>query len=238
MGIDDFGNRYFKIELNFKLERQKGLRFISFGKILNMTPFLQYLVDKELPGYALLKNAATEFVPGKGYQIASFDEAHWALSLEELQAKIPKPVLQNTREAKEYAGYRFSTEELKEEDFHFDTTPSALLNEAGDSIVFGASYTILWVAEPNEDWMRETVVGLMNQRTQVKITSDDILAVWEATIDRVFFRSTGDDIESLVMIFDDLIQTAIDAINQLPNAPDQSDWEVLGDIDFSNDDEA
>jgi hypothetical protein len=199
-----------------------------------MTPFLQYLADKQLPGYALLKNAVTQFVPEKGYQISGFDEAHWSNDMEELVTKIPKPVLQNTREAKEYSGYRFSPEELKAEDFHFDTMPSALLNEANDMTVFGESYTILWVAEPEEEWLQASIIQLFNARTQEKIGESDILEVWDKTINRIFFRTRGDEEVSLVLIFDDLISSVVDAINALPNGPDEATWDALNEFGFSD----
>lgn len=199
-----------------------------------MTPFLQYLADKELPGYAMLKNAVTQFVPEKGYQISGFDEAHWSKSMEELLLKIPKPLLQNSREAKEYSGYRFSPEELKAQDFQFDTMPSALLNEANDMTVFGESYTILWVAEPEEEWLQKTVIDLFNKRTQEKIEATDILEIWEKTINRIFFRTNGDEELSLAMIFDDLIQSLIDAINALPNGPDEETWNALNEYGFDD----
>lgn len=199
-----------------------------------MTPFLQYLADKQLPGYALLKNAVTQFVPEKGYQISGFDEAHWSNGIEELENKIPQPVLQNTREAKEYSGYRFSPEELKTEDFHFDTMPSALLNEANDMTVFGESYTILWIAEPEEDWLQSEIIQLFNAKTQEKIGESDILEIWDKTINRIFFRTNGDEEVSLVLIFDDLISSVVEAINALPNGPDEATWDALNEFGFSD----
>lgn len=202
-----------------------------------MTPFLQYLADKQLPGYALLKNAVTQFVPEKGYQISGFDEAYWSKNMEDLMTKIPKPILQNTREAREYSGYRFSPEELKTQDFHFDTMPSALLNEANDMTVFGESYTILWVAEPEEEWLQKTIVELFNARTNEKIVETDILAIWENTINRIFFRTNGEQEMSLVLIFDDLISSVVDAINALPNGPEEATWDALNEYGFADEDE-
>ncbi len=211
-----------------------GWCFISCRKFYYMTPFLLYLADKQLPGYALLKNAVTQFVPEKGYQISGFDEAFWSLNMEELLAKIPKPELQNTREAKEYSGYRFSAEELSAQDFHFDTMPSALLNEANDKTVFGESYTILWVAEPEEEWLQKTIIEIFNSRTQQQIEASDILAVWEKTINRIFFRTNGDEELSMALIFDDLIQSLIDAINALPNGPNEETWNALNEFGFED----
>jgi hypothetical protein len=37
----------------------------------------------------------------------------------------------------------------------------------------------------------------------------------------------------MALVFDELINNLIDAINQLPNAPDPSAWDVLGGFDFS-----
>lgn len=199
-----------------------------------MTPFLLYLAEKQLPGYALLKNAVTQYMPEKGYQISGFDEAIWSENMEELLSKIPKPVLQNTREAKEYSGYRFSPEELKAQDFHFDTMPSALLNEANDMTVFGESYTILWVAEPEEEWLQKTVIDLFNARTQEKIAAADILEIWDKTINRIFFRTKGDEELSLALIFDDLIESLVDAINALPNGPDEETWNALNEFGFED----
>jgi hypothetical protein len=198
-----------------------------------MTPFLQYLADKQLPGYALVKNAVTQFVPGKGYQMTSFEEASWSTNMDELVVKIPKPVLQNTRDAREYAGYRFSPEELKAGDFHFDTMPSALLNEANDTTVFGESYTILWVAEPEDEWLQKVIIDRLNEQESDSISGEVILKVWEETIDRVFFRSIDEQEEMMALVFDELINNLIDVINQLPNAPEPSAWDVLGGIDFS-----
>ncbi len=202
-----------------------------------MTPFLQYLTDKQLPGYALVKNAVTQFVPGKGYQMTSFEEAHWSMNMEDLLLKIPKPVLQNTREAKEYAGYRFSPEEIKAQDYQFDTMPSALLNEADDATVFGESYSILWVAEPEDEWLQKVIIERLNEQSSDSISGEVILSVWENTIDRVFFRMKDEQEEPLALLFDDLINNLIEAINQLPNAPEPSAWDVLGGIDFSEENE-
>lgn len=198
-----------------------------------MTPFLQYLADKQLPGYALVKNAVTQFVPGKGYQMTSFEEAHWSMNMEDLLLKVPKPVLQNSREAKEYAGYRFSPEEIKAQDYQFDTMPSALLNEANDATVFGESYSILWVAEPEDEWLQKVIIERLNEQSSDSISGEAILSVWENTIDRIFFRTKDEQEEPLALLFDELINNLIEAINQLPNAPEQSAWDVLGGVDFS-----
>ena len=128
----------------------------------------------------------------------------------------------------------FSSEELNAQDFHFDTMPSALLNEANDKTVFGESYTILWVAEPEEEWLQKTVIEIFNARTQQQIEASDILEVWEKTINRIFFRTNGEEELSLALIFDDLIQALVDAINALPNGPNEETWNALNEFGFED----
>ncbi len=188
---------------------------------------MQFLADKPLPGYALLKNAKTRLVPGLGYQVYTFDDAHWSLSIAELQATLPKPTLLSSKEAKELASWRFSEDEIANHQFSFNTLPSALVNEAGDQELFGESYTIFWVSEPNTEWLVNAVCSLFPADSSTPISAEVLREVWGNTMDRLFFRQSGEDGLELHMLADEMIDAVIEAINNLPNAPDPSAWEAL-----------
>ncbi len=188
---------------------------------------MQFLADKPLPGYALLKNAKTRLVAGLGYQVYAFDDAQWSPTISELQSTLPKPTLLSTKEAKELASWRFSEDEIRNQQFSFNTLPSALVNEAGDHELFGESYTIFWVAEPNTDWLVNAVCALFSANSSAAISADELREVWGNTMDRLFFRQSGEDGLELHMLADEMIDAVIEAINKLPNAPDPSAWEAL-----------
>ena len=192
-----------------------------------MTAFMQFLADKPLPGYALLKNAKTRLVAGFGYQVYAFDDAQWSPTIAELQSTLPKPSLLSTKEAKELASWRFSEDEIRNQHFSFNTLPSALVNEAGDQELFGESYTIFWAAEPNTDWLVNAVCSLFPANSSAAISADELREVWGNTMDRLFFRQSCEDGLELHLLADEMIDAVIEAINKLPNAPDPSAWEAL-----------
>lgn len=192
-----------------------------------MTPFLEFLNDKALPGFALLKNARTSLVAGLGYQVSSFDEAHWSGDFDSLLQKIPKPELRSTKEAIELAGWRFSEDEIQNKQFAFNTYPNGLVSEANDFDLFGESYTIFWVALPEEEWLVETVLKMFD--SSKKIDGQALKQVWEHTIDRIFFRRTEEMDVELSFFFEEVVSVIVEKINALPNAPDEHDWEALND---------
>jgi hypothetical protein len=202
-----------------------------------MTPILEFLQEKQLPGWLLVHNAnlVTE---AAGLRIASFDEAFWSDSFDELGAKIPKAHLKNSKEAKELAGYRFSEEELKQGDFSFDTMPAALMNEGNDKDLFGESWTMFWVA-PAE---AETTIALISHALESgatgKISPEQIKQCWIERVDRIFFRQPEDmEVMDLLQLHEDFNEGLIPAINALDCAPDEESWEILNEDVFWDDEE-
>lgn len=192
-----------------------------------MTPFMQFLIDKSLPGFALLKNAKTKLVPGLGYQVQDFDEIQWNSKIEPLLDLLPKPELLSGKEARELATWRFSEVEISNKEFIFNTLPSALLNEAGDREIFGCAYTLFWVAEPDTQWLVNAVISYFPSDSTEKISAELLKTVWGNTMDRLFFRQSGQEGMELHMLADEMIDAVIAAINALPNAPESDAWDAL-----------
>ena len=71
------------------------------------------------------------------------------------------------------------------------------------------------------------------------ITAEQIKATWHEKLNRLFFYFTGEaDTIHLAMIQEEIEEDLIEAINNLPNAPDESAWEILNeDIFWGEDDE-
>lgn len=203
-----------------------------------MTPILELLADKELPGWLLIKNAIISQGDGMGHRITSFESHFWSNDYEEISSMIPKPKLLNTREAKELASYRYTDEEIAEEQFAFDDLPNSLMNEGSDMDLFGESWTLFWVVPPDHQEVINIVSSHLKAGAQEKITSEQISACWKSMIDRMFFRhaddlSTLDLLELHQQVNDELIP----AINALDVAPDEEAWEVLNEDVFWDDDD-
>ena len=204
-----------------------------------ISPFLEYLADKQIPGFALLKNVKIENVPRKGMRISGFDESQYADSYGALQTLIPSPKLLETREAKEQASYKYSEADLRAANFVFDDLPLSLTNESSDRELFGESYTIFWVVPADKEVIMELLLADFKAYSESQITAEQIKATWHEKLNRLFFYFTGDgDTMHLAEIQEELEEDLIEAINNLPNAPDESAWEVLNeDIYWGEDDE-
>jgi hypothetical protein len=203
-----------------------------------MTPILELLADKELPGWLLIKNASISENAGEGHRITSYDEHHWSTSYNEIKALIPTPELINTREAKELISYRYSEEEIANKNFAFDDLPNSLMNEGNDQEIFGESWTLFWVVPPDKDRVIEIVVNHFKSLASEKISSEQIKAVWESMVDRLFFRHKDDlSVLDLLELHQGVNEELIPAINVLENAPDEESWDVLNEDVFWDDDE-
>jgi len=198
-----------------------------------MTPFQEFVKQHKAPGFILLKNARTRFVSSVGYQVSAFDDAHWNEALQPLMDQIPKAQLLQSKEARELATWRFSDMEIKEGQFTFDTFPASLLSETTDLDLFGASYTIFWIAEPDADWIIGSVLSRFEALPQeIKIAKENIRDIWHETIERIFFYPHRDIETELFLKFDEVIDEIVARINALPNAPLPDDWNVLSDENF------
>ncbi len=203
-----------------------------------ITPFFEFLADKELPGFALLKNTRIQSVARLGNRISQFDEAHWATSYQELCVMLPIPHLLETREAREQAAYKFSEEDLKTGHFQFDDMPIALTNESSDRELFGECYTIFWVVSTDKQNILEHLLNDLQTPEGEKISSEMIKKLWDEKVNRIFFHYTGDvDAVEHALLQEELHEELIEAINALPNAPEESSWEVLNEDVFWGDDE-
>jgi hypothetical protein len=203
-----------------------------------MTPVLEIISKQQLPGWLLLKNASLSRAESFGQRISNFDAHHWASSWEDVSANLPVPILQNNREARELASWRFSDEQIAQGDFTFDTLPEALLNEGNDREVFGESYTIFWVVPANAEQIISLVCDALNSLAgEGKILDIHLAEVWKTRVSRMFVAH-NDDLDSfaLMEIHQAVDEGLIDAVNALPNAPDEGAWEILND-DFPWDDE-
>ena len=203
------------------------------------SPFLEYLADKQIPGFALLKNVTIENVPRKGMRISGFDESHYADSYSALQQLIPSPKLLDTREAKEQASYKYSKAQLSAAQFIFDDLPVSLTNESSDRELFGDSYTIFWVVPAEKEVILELLLADFKANPEGQITAEQINATWQEKLNRLFFHFTGEaDTIHLAVIQEEIEEDLIEAINSLPNAPEESAWEILNeDIFWGEDDE-
>jgi len=203
-----------------------------------MTPLFEVLADKPIPGWILIKNAVIAGNDGSGHRIASFDEHYYSTSFEELKEKMPKAVLQNTREAKEYASYRFSEAEIKAGDYHFNDLPISLMNEGSDRELFGESWTLFWIVPPNKDEVIKLVCDYLSENSDGKISADSILTCWNERVNRLFFRHNEQlDMTELMHLYQDLHDELIPAVNALECAPDEESWEILNEDVFWDDEE-
>lgn len=197
-----------------------------------MTDFQRFLQDYNAPGFVLLKNAQTKFVATMGFQVHSFDKAFWSHSFAELLQSIPSPSLLDNKEAKELARWRFSEDEIAARNFTFDTLPEALVSESCDLKLFGESYTIFWIAEPNETWVIDAILPKFETPNNTPIDALHIQRVWNETINRIFFMKREQNALDLHLLYEELIENLIARINALPNSPAPEAWNVLNEDPF------
>jgi len=198
-----------------------------------MTPFQEFVKQHKAPGYILLKNARTRFVSSVGYQVSAFDDAQWCEQLQPLINQIPKAQLVPSKEARELATWRFSEKEIRQAEFTFDTFPASLLSETTDLDLFGESYTIFWIAEPDVDWIIGAVLSRFEALPKEShIAQESIRDIWNETIERIFFYPHRDIETELFLKFDEVIDEIVSRINALPNAPLPEAWNVLTDENF------
>jgi hypothetical protein len=203
-----------------------------------MTPLFEVLADKQLPGWLLVKNAVISGDDGSGHRIASFDEHYFSDSFDELKAKMPKARLADTREAREYASYRYDEAAIKAGSFEFNDLPISLMNEGSDRELFGESWTMFWVVPPNKDEVIKLITDYLTANADGKISSDLIHTCWNERLNRLFFRHNEElEMEELMYLYQDLHEEVIPAINALECAPDEESWEILNEDVFWDDDE-
>jgi hypothetical protein len=197
-----------------------------------MTEFQRFLADYKPPGFVLLKNAQTKFLSQMGFQVNTFDTAVWSESFETLMQAIPSPRLLQNKEANELAAWRFSEQEIAQAAFQFDTLPESLVSESCDLKIFGESYSIFWVAEPDEEWVIEAITQRFNTPNNSPIEAELIQKVWNETVNRIFFLKRNETALDLHVLYEDLIEKLIERINALPNAPSPEAWDVLNEDPF------
>jgi hypothetical protein len=197
-----------------------------------MTEFQRFLADYKPPGFVLLKNAQTKFLSQMGFQVHTFDTAIWSESFETLMQAIPSPRLLQNKEANELAAWRFSEQEIAQAAFQFDTLPESLVSESCDLKIFGESYSIFWVAEPDEEWVIEAITQRFNTPNNSPIEAELIQKVWNETVNRIFFLKRNETALDLHVLYEDLIEKLIERINALPNAPSPEAWDVLNEDPF------
>ena len=197
-----------------------------------MTEFQRFLSDYKPPGFVLLKNAQTKFLSQMGFQVNTFDTAIWSDSFETLMQAIPSPRLLQNKEANELAAWRFSEQEIAQAAFQFDTLPESLVSESCDLKIFGESYSIFWVAEPDEEWVIEAITQRFNTPNNSPIEAQLIQKVWNETVNRIFFMKRNETALDLHVLYEDLIEKLIERINALPNAPSPEAWDVLNEDPF------
>ncbi len=197
-----------------------------------MTDFQQFLQDFKPPGFVMLKNAQTKFVAQMGFQVSTFEDAKWSDSFDALWQSIPTPKLIQTKDAKELAAWRFSEEEINRAHFTFDTLPESLVSEAADLKIFGESYTIFWIAEPDEEWVISEVLNQFQKHGDARIDAQRIRQVWNETVSRIFFVKREESAFDLHLLYEDMVENLIARINALPNAPLADDWEILNEDPF------
>jgi hypothetical protein len=199
-----------------------------------MTEFQQFLKEYNPPGFVLLKNAQTKFVAQMGFQVSTFEDAKWSDSFDLLWQSIPTPKLLQTKEAKELAIWRFSEDEINDAHFTFDTLPESLVSEAADLKIFGESYTIFWIAEPDEEWVISAVLRQFQKHGDARIDGQRIRQVWNETVNRIFFVKREESDFDLHLLYEDMVENLIERINALPNAPLAEDWEILNEDPFGD----
>jgi len=204
-----------------------------------MTPFLEFLSDKILPGFAMLKNASVNLIPGQGHRVTRFEEAFWSNDIGSLRSQIPTPQLQATKEAMELIHYKFSEEELSKKHFHFEDEPSALLSESNDKEIFGESWTIFWVVRPQKEEIISIVLTELEKGAEERISAGQIEEVWDNKINRVFFRHDEevDDLVELTLVYEELQEELIKRVNESTKAPLPESWEILNEDYLWSEDE-
>jgi hypothetical protein len=193
-----------------------------------MTPFLSFLADKTLPGWAMLHNARISFHPKEGHRVSSFEEVFWSASLPELRSKIPAPVLLDSREAREMASFRFNEDQLQASHFAFDDMPGALMSESSDMELFGESWVIFWVVPPDIEMIMNYLLDKLEQEADERIEAKQLKEVWDDYLNRIFFRHDGQgDLIELTALYEDVLEEMILRINGSEKAPAESAWEIL-----------
>jgi len=203
-----------------------------------MTAFLLFLQDKQPPGFALLKNAKIRVDPAEGYRISEFEEAIWSDSIVELRQRLQKPVLLNTREAKDLVRFKYSEYEIASGDFHFDDLPSSLLNETSDKELFGYSFPIFWVVEPDKEKVINFLTDKLVAEATDAISAEQLKTLWNDYVNRMFFKHDGTAFTELAFLHDEMIGALIDRIKELPCAPAEESWDVLNEeVDWDAEDD-
>ena len=198
-----------------------------------MTPFLEYLSDKKLPGFAMLKNARLVFNSADGYLIKSYEQAFWSESIDELRAMIPVAHIVQNKEAIEQARFRFGEDFQSLTNFRFDDQPNSLLNESSDLVVFGESWVIFWVVPMDKAYVIQLILERLEENSEEKIQPEQIKNAWDECVNRIFFKHSGEqDSMELALIHEELLDELIEKVNQSPKAPDESAWDVLDEEKF------
>lgn len=188
----------------------------------------EFLKDKDLPGWLLIHNARLEMISDGSLMVSDASQLYWSHNFDELQKQIPSAKVMATPEAKELASYRFSDDELKNGTFQFNNFPMALADEGNDFDIFGECYTIFWVCEPELEKVCELLMKTFSNKCSGKVLPEHIRWFWNDYLDRIYFRTSGEaDPFQLATLQDDIITNIIDAINALPEPPEEEAWNVL-----------
>ena len=204
-----------------------------------MTSFLEFVSDKPLPGFAMLKNARVDLIPGQGHRVTNYEEAFWSDDIESLRSQIPGPLLQSTKEARELIQYKYSEDELRDKSFYFEDEPTALLSESNDREIFGESWTIFWVVRPDKEEIISLILTELEGGADERISAAQLEEAWDNKVNRVFFSNDEkvEDLLELTLVYEELQEELMDRINESPKAPLPESWEILNEDYLLSDDE-
>jgi len=203
-----------------------------------MTPFLSFLSDKQLPGWALLHNARIAYHLRDGHTVSAYDDIHWSESIAELRSKITAPTLLNSKEAREMMHFRYSPEEIHTNSFKFDDLPSSLMSESSDWELFGESWVIFWVVPADKDWVVNYLLAKAEREAADQISAEQIKEIWDDYLHRIFFQHLGEeDVVRLTLLYDEVQEELMERMNASDKAPEESAWEILNEETLLGDDD-
>ena len=79
----------------------------------------------------------------------------------------------------------------------------------------------------------ELLLADFKANPESQITAEQIKATWQEKLNRLFFHFSGEaDTIHLALIQEEIEEDLIEVINSLPNAPDESAWEILNEDPF------
>jgi hypothetical protein len=173
----------------------------------------------EKPCFLLIKNLDFEHPSDLDSPVSRGELLGHSTSFDELKKKIPAPQLPDEDYKLSLFEKKFG--ETKISLAQFDDSPWDIADgEPNDYEIFGESYTIIWVCNPNEDGIAEYLV-------EQYLMSRDLITIWELYIDRMHIHPYY----SLDQTSEDYYENICNAfeynVNKCKNPPSEEEWDSL-----------